>query len=76
MIMVYKFGFCCLLSTLTAGLLSGCTNVEPWERNILAKDHMTLIPDPLGAEFINHVYSSREGTEGATGTVGGGCGCN
>jgi hypothetical protein len=65
-----------LLSLPVIGFLSGCTNVEPWDRNILAKDHMTMIPDPLGAEFTDHMHFAREGTEGATGTSAGGCGCN
>ena len=29
----------------------------------------------LGA-YIDHIYDSREGSRGATGTAGGGCGCN
>lgn len=56
--------------------LVGCTNVEPWDRNILARDDMTLLPDPLDAEWKTHAQFSREGTEGATGISGGGCGCN
>ena len=73
--MIYKLGFYGLLS-LHLAFLTGCTNVEPWSRNILAKNHMTLMPDPLGTAFSDHVNSSREGTEGATGSGGGGCGCN
>jgi hypothetical protein len=65
-----------LFGLLGMGFLTGCANVEPWDRNILAKENMTLIPDPSGAEMMGHAQFSREGTEGATGTGGGGCGCN
>jgi hypothetical protein len=37
---------------------------------------MSLARDPVSAAYIEHVYESREGARGATGTVGGGCGCN
>lgn len=57
-------------------MLTGCTNVEPWDRNILAKDNMVVIPDPMGTELASHIQFAREGTEGATGANGGGCGCN
>jgi hypothetical protein len=65
-----------LMVMAVASILVGCANVEPWDRNILAKDHMTTIPDPLGADFLDHLYTSRAGTEGATGSLAGGCGCN
>ena len=65
-----------LLIGLTILLLTGCANVDPWDRNILAKESMTLRPDPLGSTMRNHIEFSREGTQGATGAGGGGCGCN
>ena len=74
--MITKVSLYGLLAVQALGLLSGCTNVETWDRNILAKDNMTIIPDPSGAEFLDHVYIAREGTEGATGVGGGGCGCS
>jgi hypothetical protein len=61
---------------LTIFLLTGCANVDPWDRNILAKESMTLQPDPLGSAMRDHVDFSREGTQGATRSGGGGCGCN
>lgn len=56
--------------------LSGCANVEPWERENLAKDHMALDANPLLSAFKEHADFSREGTSGGYGLSGGGCGCN
>lgn len=60
--------------------LSACSPIEPWvkpyEREHLADPIMSLSRDPVSANYIEHVYESREGARGATGTVGGGCGCN
>lgn len=60
-------------------LSSGCA-VKPWvknyERNNLAKPEMSFGRDPIAAQFINHVYESREAARGAASGGGGGCGCN
>lgn len=56
-------------------LLQGCTNVEPLNRHILAKNHMKLEPYPLDSKFRRHVYSSREATPGGYGGDPSGCGC-
>lgn len=68
-----------LLPVLTATLLSGCA-IEPWvkpyERERLADPIMSLSRDALAAKHREHVLSVREGAHGATGTQGGGCGCN
>ena len=61
-------------------LLSGCSPIEPWvkpyEREHLADPIMSFNPNPISTMYIEHVYETREGARGATGTVGGGCGCN
>ena len=57
-------------------LLTGCTPVKAWEKNILAQPHMALDPDPLEAKFRAHLYESKEGSSGGYGIGGGGCGCN
>ena len=62
--------------TASSLLLGGCVNVEPWERENLAKGNMQLVPEGLRNAFTNHVNFSREGTEGGYGLEGGGCGCN
>ena len=58
--------------------LTGCSSmgVEPWERDILAKEEMQLISDPLEASIDDHIYFSKEASSGGRGFGGGGCGCN
>lgn len=56
--------------------ISACTTVQPWEKNHLAKQEMTWYPDPLQARLKDHIYHSKEGSAGSTGSAGGGCGCN
>ena len=69
-----------IFALLVAGLLSGCSNIEPWvkpyERANLADPIMSFDPDPVSSAYINHVYQAREGARGAEGGHGGGCGCN
>ncbi len=59
-------------------LLSGCAGlgVEPWNRDVLAKDEMQLVVDPVEAAFDDHIYFSKEASSGGRGFGGGGCGCN
>jgi hypothetical protein len=65
---------------LLAGLaLVGCTIqpwVKPYEREHLADPIMSFDRDPIASVYLDHVYEVREGAHGATGSVGGGCGCN
>jgi hypothetical protein len=63
---------------LAAAALSGCSSmgVEPWERDVLAKDEMQLVADPLEAQIDDHIYFSKEASSGGRGFGGGGCGCN
>lgn len=56
--------------------LSGCADVQPWEKQYLAKPHMAFDPDPHERKLRNHVYGSRESVYGGYGVGGGGCGCN
>ena len=59
---------------------SGCGPIEPWvkpyERERLADPIMSWDRDPVSASYVKHVYESREGSRGAMGGAGGGCGCN
>ena len=59
---------------------SGCSRVEPWvkpyERKNLADPIMAWDSDPVASSYMLHVYESREGSRGAAGSSGGGCGCN
>jgi len=71
-----------ILATLLTGtvLASGCSNIEPWvkpyERANLASEVMKLDRNPVSGSYMNHVHESREGARGASGSAGGGCGCN
>jgi hypothetical protein len=59
---------------------AGCSNIEPWvkpyERAALAEPIMASARDPVADEYMHHVYEVREGARGASGSAGGGCGCN
>ncbi len=67
-----------LLIALAMGLASGCASmgVEPWDRDVLAREDMRLVTDPLEASTDDHIYFSKEATSGGRGFGGGGCGCN
>ncbi len=59
--------------------LTACS-VEPWvkpyERDRIADPIMSFDRDPVSSAYTHHVYEAREGARGATGSAGGGCGCN
>ncbi len=63
-------------------VLAGCAYkpIEPWvkpyERERLADPVMKAALNDLPARQQDHVYTVREGSRGATGVQGGGCGCN
>ena len=50
--------------------------VQPWERDLLAKPSMQLVPDYFDNFFDEHIYFSKEASNGGQGVGGGGCGCN
>jgi len=56
--------------------LSGCTAVQPWERDVLARPEMSLDANPHDAAIDDHIYFSKEASSGGRGFAGGGCGCN
>jgi hypothetical protein len=59
-------------------LFGGCTHlgVQPWEREVLARDDMQPDSHALDDAIDDHIYFSKEGTSGGRGFGGGGCGCN
>ena len=57
-------------------LLSGCAVLQPWEKEIIAREDMAWAPDPLQARLDAHVYFSKEASLPGGGAGGGGCGCN
>ncbi|MGB5512111.1 MAG: DUF4266 domain-containing protein [Woeseiaceae bacterium] len=69
-----RFGLLLVLPVLAAGCAS--MGVEPWERDVLAKDEMQLTTDEIEAATDDHIYFSKEASSGGRGFGGGGCGCN
>ncbi len=68
------------LACMSALLLLTACSVQPWvrpyERDNLADPIMSFDRDPVSSSYMHHVYEAREGARGATGSAGGGCGCN
>lgn len=64
----------------SAALLSGCGPITPWvkpyERERLADPVMAWDRAAVSSAYMGHVRENREGARGATGSAGGGCGCN
>jgi hypothetical protein len=65
-----------LIVTALVALLSGCATVPPYERETLARRDMQLQRNPDVSAGEQHAAAYREGSTGAEGTTGGGCGCN
>lgn len=57
-------------------LLAGCATVAPYERERLASRDMQLERSPDLRAGKLHATAYREGSSGAEGASGGGCGCN
>ena len=57
---------------------TGCSSmgVEPWDRDVLAKNEMQLTTDAIEAATDDHIYFSKEASSGGRGFGCGGCGCN
>ncbi len=60
----------------TLGDVTSFSNVQPWERDVLARDDMQFVSDPMESTVDDHLYFSKEGSTGGNGIQGGGCGCN
>jgi len=78
-----NYSLSCVRVTVAMLLISGlsaCGGIEPWvkpyERDRLADPIMSFDRDPVSSAYMQHVYEAREGARGATGSAGGGCGCN
>jgi hypothetical protein len=66
----------CIAMAVTAMGTTGCANVKPWERDVLARPDMAWDPDPQEAQLRDHIYWSKEASLPGGGAGGGGCGCN
>jgi hypothetical protein len=68
---------CALACALAGGALAGgCVTVRPEEREFLADRAMTFGGEGDAETHEAHVLTNREGSYGAGGIAGGGCGCN
>jgi hypothetical protein len=67
-----------LLVLCGAAMIGGCASlgVQPWQRDVLAREDMRLDADPLDAAIDDHLYFSKEASSGGRSFAGGGCGCN
>jgi hypothetical protein len=65
-----------LLATLATGCSTARWTVKPHQREYLADRIMQLDGNSQERAADQHVLSNREGATGASGTAGGGCGCN
>jgi hypothetical protein len=67
-----------IILVIVSAAAAGCSamGVEPWERDVLAREEMRLTSDPVEAGIDDHIYFSKEATSGGRGFGGGGCGCN
>lgn len=70
---------CSQLSEMTKNMVD-LPEIEPWvapyERGLLSREEMVRERHSYPAQFREHVYSVRGASQGATGSQGGGCGCN
>jgi hypothetical protein len=77
----FRLGLFLSAAAVLAGA-SGCAfkPIEPWvkpyERERLADPVMKTSLNELPGRQQDHIYVVREGSRGATGVQGGGCGCN
>jgi hypothetical protein len=55
---------------------AGCATVAPYERERLAQPDMILSRNADAKAGEEHATAYREGSSGAVGSSGGGCGCN
>ncbi len=65
-----------LIAISFAVALTSCVRVKPYQRETLSKRALQSAPWPTVERNDIHVFQVREGTTGATGNAGGGCGCN
>lgn len=56
-------------------LMISCVTVKPWEREKLADPIMEPRSNFAKQKLDEKFFSSREGSMGGSGGIGGGCGC-
>jgi hypothetical protein len=68
--------FLAAAALLAALCAQACATVAPYERERLTKPDMAAGRSADAKAGIEHATAYREGTTGAVGSSGGGCGCN
>ena len=66
-IKIYQLAFVAFIT-----LISACSQVQPWEREILAQEAMQITPDAMEAYAKDHIYFSKEAATGGASVGGGG----
>lgn len=74
--MDFRSSFRAALGALCILLAAGCVTVRAEEKEHLAQPAMTFGSEGHIQSQEEHVLTNREGTFGAGGVSGGGCGCN
>lgn len=64
------------LGLLLCTLASACSTVAPYERERLSRPDMIMGRNAQAKAGEEHATAYREGSTGAVGASGGGCGCN
>ena len=72
---IYMLIISMLLILIVLITLTGCTAVQPWQREILSEPIMQLDENPIDKALHEHYQVFHEGSTGGTGSQGGGCGC-
>lgn len=67
--------FSLLILFIISVFLTGCTTVQPWERERLSDPNMIFDENPIIKGMQEHYINIREGSEGGNGSQSGGCGC-
>lgn len=65
-----------VVAAFLAACVSGCVTVRPEDKEYLADPAMTFGAEGAVESQEEHVLNNREGSFGARGVSGGGCGCN
>jgi hypothetical protein len=64
-----------LLITVLYGCAESLVRVQPYEMEYFAQEKMQFVPLDSRAEFSEHIFSTREASEGGASGFQGGCGC-
>lgn len=65
-----------VMLVLVVVVAAGCVRVRPYQRETLTHPALAQPASPVQHAAHQHVFQIREGTAGAVGAGGGGCGCN